>query len=658
MNNTKEQRIKKLKKKHIWPSIVGLIVILFVFTIIMAIAVGMSAMDIVNKKLADSSRRSEKIAGLFVDYKQESADKITQTVLSHIDVLDEVEAVAVYDAERKPMWSSNDKYPALDDSIQMEFLTVTDAESVGVIIEKDEKQIFTIDDGTIVLAENAFKHIFSSSTINETGAFAIIKLWIVTEADDKEVMVLNNIPVYFQDFMMAVVCLALCGILIAIFVIYYLISIISMVSSMHKTNKVIYTDVLTGGDNWLSFIKKGTSLLNKSKRSGQKYAVLHLEMLKYRSFCTCFGVNKGQELIERFYLALKNTINRKEVVAHQENAAFGLLLEYTDTQQFEARIQNIQNVMSSVLPGMKIYFGVGVYVVQPGENDVEQLYNNAMIACEMSGEDAENKIAYFDVEMNNQKMWERRVEDDMERALVNKEFQVYLQPKISTTEEVLGGAEALVRWIHPTEGFIPPNRFIPIFEKNGFILKLDDYMLEEIAKVQAGWLAEGRKLVPISVNVSRAHFTREDLAEHICAIVDKYQVPHDVIELELTESAFFDDKKVLLNTVQKLRKAGFQVSMDDFGAGYSSLNSLKELQIDVLKIDADFFRGADVEERGLLIVSEVIDLAKKLNMKIVAEGIESKEQVEFLTAQECDLIQGYFYAKPMPVAEFAQKYSV
>ena len=658
MNNTREQRIKKLKKKHIWPSIVGLIVILFVFTIIMAIAVGMSAMDIVQKKLADSSRRSEKIAELFVDYKQESADKITQMVLSHVDVLDEVEAVAVYDAERKPMWSSNDKYPALDDSIQMEFLTVTDAESVGVIIEKDEKQIFTIDDGTIVLAENAFKHIFSSSTINETGAFANIKLWIVTEADDKEVMVLNNIPVYFQDFMMAVVCLALCGILIAIFVIYYLISIISMVSSMHKTNKVIYTDVVTGGDNWLSFIKKGTSLLNKSKRSGQKYAVLHLEMLKYRSFCTCFGVNKGQELIEGFYLALKNTINRKEVVAHQENASFGLLLEYTDTQQFEARIQNIQNVMSSVLPGMKVYFGVGVYLVQSGENDVEQLYNNAMIACEMSGEDAENKIAYFDVEMNNQKLWERRVEDDMERALVNKEFQVYLQPKISTTEEVLGGAEALVRWIHPTEGFIPPNRFIPIFEKNGFILKLDDYMLEEIAKVQAGWLAEGRKLVPISVNVSRAHFTREDLAEHICAIVDKYQVPHDVIELELTESAFFDDKKVLLNTVQKLRKAGFQVSMDDFGAGYSSLNSLKELQIDVLKIDADFFRGADVEERGLLIVSEVIDLAKKLNMKIVAEGIESKEQVEFLTAQECDLIQGYFYAKPMPVVEFAQKYSV
>lgn len=472
------------------------------------------------------------------------------------------------------------------------------------------------------------------------------------------VMVLNDIHVYYRDLIMILSCAILCGVLIVIFVIYYLVSIISMAVGAHRTTKIIYTDMLTGGDNWLLFIKKATTLLKKNKRGSLNYAMLHLEMRKYRSFCTCFGVSKGQELVEKFHAVLKREMYRKETMAHQEDEAFGLLVTYTDTAQLEARIQKIENALNAVLPGMKMYFGVGVYLVQPGENDVEQLYNNAMIACEMIGDEAENRTAYFDVEMNNQKLWERKVEDDMDRALANREFQVYLQPKISTTEEVLGGAEALVRWIHPTEGFIPPNRFIPIFEKNGFILKLDDYMLEEIARVQAGWLAEGRELVPISVNVSRAHFTREDLAEHICAIVDKYQVPHSVIELELTESAFFDDKKVLLGTVRKLREAGFQVSMDDFGAGYSSLNSLKELQIDVLKIDADFFRGADVEERGLLIVSEVIDLAKKLNMKIVAEGIESREQVEFLTAQECDLIQGYFYAKPMPVAEFAEKYNV
>ena len=181
-------------------------------------------------------------------------------------------------------------------------------------------------------------------------------------------------------------------------------------------------------------------------------------------------------------------------------------------------------------------------------------------------------------------------------------------------------------------------------------------MLEEVARQQAEWIAQERTIVPISVNVSRAHFTREDLAEHICEIVDRYKVPHSCIELELTESAFFDDKKVLLQTVKKLRDNGFLVSMDDFGAGYSSLNSLKELKIDVLKIDADFFRNVEEVERGMLIVSEVIDLAKKLDMKIVAEGIESRDQVDFLVQQECDLIQGYFFAKPMPVEEFVEKY--
>jgi len=658
MNKAKEQRINKLKKKHIWPSILGLFLILIVFSLILLAAVGVSAGDIVHRKLMDSCRASVKISKLFEDYNSQTEEKIKQTVLSYIDVLEDIESVSVIDNEDNQVWSSNGEYLSGEGTMKMELPTEAEDQEIQVFIDEDIEQLFSIVNERLIVNESAFMRAFALSSVNEDDNVpsACVKLRLVIPVNSMKVTVNNNVPIYFQDFIMMVTCVFLCGLLIAIFVIYYLISIISMVHSMQKTTKIIYTDMLTGGENWLSFIKKGTNLLKKNGRGKCSYAMLHFEMRKYRSFCTCFGVNKGEELIERFYNEIKKEINNKEAMAHQENAQFGLLLTYTDKSELEARIQKIENTLRAVLPGMKVYFGVGVYLVQLGERDVEQLYNNAMIACEMLGEETENKTAFFDVEMNNQKLWERKVEDDMDRALANREFQVYLQPKISTSEEILGGAEALVRWIHPTEGFIPPNRFIPIFEKNGFILKLDDYMLEEIARVQAGWLAEGRKLVPISVNVSRAHFTREDLAEHICATVDKYQVPHNAIELELTESAFFDDKKVLLNTVQKLRAAGFPVSMDDFGAGYSSLNSLKELQIDVLKIDADFFRGADVEERGLLIVSEVIDLAKKLNMKIVAEGIESREQVEFLTEQECDLIQGYFYAKPMPVAEFAEKY--
>ncbi|MBQ8171680.1 MAG: EAL domain-containing protein [Oscillospiraceae bacterium] len=665
MSRSKEKRIKKFRKKHIWPSIVGLILILLIFILVMVLAFDLAVADILQRKWMDSSSKSVTVSDLFEDYNAGTKDEIEQKVLTYIEALEVVDAVSVVDADRKPVWSSSGEYPVMDELIKWDIMPQLSEKEIGIIIADEGGQIFTVDNGEIGINEDVIIEFLMASGVEEDIEYmgyddmptARMKLWLVIPVNGLEVLVLNNVPVYYTDLLMMGVCIILCSILIAVFVIYYVISMISMFRSMHKTTKIIYTDMVTGGDNWLMFIKKGTSLLKKNKKARCNYAVLHLKMRKYRSFCTCFGVNKGQELIEKFYATLKNEIQRNEVTAHHENAAFGLLLEYTDAAQLEERIRKIESMLSEALPGIKTYFGVGVYLIGQGENDIEQLYNNAMIACEMLGEESENKIAYFDVEMNNRKLWERKVEDDMDRALANREFQVYLQPKISTSEEVLGGAEALVRWIHPTEGFIPPNRFIPIFEKNGFILKLDDYMLEEIAKVQAEWLAQGRKLVPISVNVSRAHFTREDLAEHICAIVDKYNVPHDVIELELTESAFFDDKKVLLNTVQKLRASGFRVSMDDFGAGYSSLNSLKELQIDVLKIDADFFRGADVEERGLLIVSEVIDLAKKLNMKIVAEGIESKDQVEFLTAQECDLIQGYFYAKPMPVAEFAEKYS-
>ncbi|MBE6764733.1 MAG: EAL domain-containing protein [Ruminococcaceae bacterium] len=657
MSKSKDQRIKKLKKNRIWPSVLGLIFIIFLFSLISTAALAVSGVDIVQKKLSNSSSSSVKIAELFADYNPETEENVENTVLSYIDVLEEIEAVCVVDSEKNPVWSSNEEYPVIDESLEMEYLSQTDDRDISVLIPEGEDQVFTIKDGGIVTNKDAVEDIFNSEDYDPSAPFTRLKLWMIVPINDMEVMVLNDVPIYLQDFTMMITCIVLCALLIGAFTLHHLISIITMVYDVRKTTKIIYTDMVTGGDNRLFFMRKGTSLLKKNRKGKRNYAIVHLEMRKYRTFCTCFGVDKGQELIEKYYNVLKKELIRSEIVAHQENAQFGLLMVYTDTAELEARILRLENALNAVLPKMKAYFCAGVYLVQPGEYDVEQLYNNAMIACEVLGEEAENRIAYFDVEMNNRKLWERKVEDDMDRALANREFQVYLQPKISTTGEALGGAEALVRWIHPTEGFIAPNRFIPIFEKNGFILKLDDYMLEEIAKVQAAWLAEGRGLVPISVNISRAHFTREDLAEHICSIVDRYQVPHSVIELELTESAFFDDKKVLINTVQRLREAGFPVSMDDFGAGYSSLNSLKELQIDVLKIDANFFRGADSRERGMLIVSEVIDLAKKLNMKIVAEGIESEDQVAFLTQQECDLIQGYFYAKPMPVAEFAQKYS-
>ena len=180
-------------------------------------------------------------------------------------------------------------------------------------------------------------------------------------------------------------------------------------------------------------------------------------------------------------------------------------------------------------------------------------------------------------------------------------------------------------------------------------------MISSVAKLQSEWKIQGRRPVPVSVNLSRVNFTKEDLSEHICQLVDGYGADHGSIELELTESAFFGDKEMLEKLVKELKIYGFSISMDDFGSGYSSLNSLKDLPIDVLKLDMDFFKGADEEKRGEIVVKRIIELAKDLNMKIVAEGIEKKEQVDFLAEQGCDMIQGFYFAKPMTVSEFNQR---
>ena len=658
MSDSKDKRIKKLKNKSIWPSILGLFFIIIIFAILLIVQLGTNVMDIIRKKIIDPSSQSETVAVLFEEYDEEHSEEIEDSVTKYTEIVADIEAVWVTDLKDNKVWANTKIEPDIE---AVGELQVNENETISLIFERELAKGLKFENETFIISDDFIKEFDTENIWESIYDFGhqeeIIKfrVWYLHKVGNYKVYVLQNVKLYANDFFILLASAILFVVMIAVFMLYYLSSFISVIISMRKTNKVIYTDIITGGNNWLYFVKKGNKLLKK-KAASNGYAVIHIKMRKYRSFCTCFGVKEGELLIEKLYGVLKKKVRRNELMAYKENASFGLWVAYENDTQLCRRIEAITVALDDVLPKMKLYFAVGIYKVQKKDRDIEQLYNNALLACDMLGEEAENKIVFFDVEMNNRRLWERKVEDDMDAALVRHEFQVYLQPKISTAQENLAGAEALVRWIHPQEGFIPPNKFIPIFERNGFILKLDDYMLEEIAKQQAMWIGQGRKVVPISVNISRAHFAKEDLAEHICAIVDKYQVPHNVIELELTESAFFDDKETLLQTVKKLRDAGFPVSMDDFGAGYSSLNSLKELQLDVLKLDADFFRGEASQERGMVIVSEVIDLAKKLNMKIVAEGIESREQVDFLTEQECDLIQGYFFAKPMPITEFEEKY--
>lgn len=450
-------------------------------------------------------------------------------------------------------------------------------------------------------------------------------------------------------------------------VILLMINVVSSVRMQRRMIKLLYMDSVTGGKNWLYFIQQGKRILAKRRITGNFYEVVNLHMNRYQEYCLCYGNEAGEVLLTDIDTFLQKQIGKHEVFARFSKADFGLLLQADSVEQCEKRLEKLLTDLTAIQEGRTIAFQAGLYQIDlkalKKENkkhlkmqlDIERFFHYANAARLTIHEKEGQFIKLFDEQILQEQMWKHKVEDTMEAALHNHEFQMYLQPKYNPVSNKLVGAEALVRWISPTEGMIPPGRFIPIFEENGFITRLDDYMIAAVAKFQAERKKQGKKPIIISVNVSRANFTKDNLSSHICQLIDKYGAEHSDIELEVTESAFFGDKRILQKILSELKGYGFRLSMDDFGAGYSSLNSLKELPVDVLKLDMEFFRGKDTEKRGEIVVKEAIRLAKNLDMEVVAEGIEKKEQVEFLAANECDMIQGYYFAKPMPVEEFDER---
>jgi len=242
----------------------------------------------------------------------------------------------------------------------------------------------------------------------------------------------------------------------------------------------------------------------------------------------------------------------------------------------------------------------------------------------------------------------------MNQALENGDFKVFLQPKYDFKTEKAVGAEALVRWQHPKKGMIKPDSFIPIFEKNGFVTKIDLFVFEEICKMQKAWAAEGREPMIISINQSRLHLRNPAYVATLKSIIERYDVNPGMIELELTESAFFCNMNIVFDVTRRLHKIGFRLSIDDFGSGYSSLNILKDIFIDVIKLDREFLKESSDATRGIKVIKSIIAMAIDLGIETVAEGVETREQVELLREMGCNLAQGFYYAKPMAIPQFVK----
>ena len=453
---------------------------------------------------------------------------------------------------------------------------------------------------------------------------------------------------------------------IVVIVILMIVFVIRSLINYRRVVRLFYSDPVTGGKNWTWFVRYGYDKIRSFRFRRNSYAVVNLSFVNYRNYCMCHSINAGEELITKFNSALVRKLVRGELCAHAMTANFALILNFENEEVLRKRLLDMMNTLQDIESDHIFILQSGVDVVFPVTNasgkiikrkniSIEKLYNNACSATsEMLDSDALG-ISFFDNKLLEDQRWVDTVQAHQKKALAGGEFEIFYQPKYDPNTLRLRGAEALIRWNSSEYGFVSPGRFIPIFEKNGFITEIDHYMISRVAADQKAWLDLGYRAVPVSVNVSRAHFAEKDLSTQIRDMVDAAGCPHNLLEIELTESAFFDDKNAMIDTIKQLKSFGFMVSMDDFGAGYSSLNSLKDMPLDVLKLDADFFRGEKGGDRADIVISEAIKLAKNLSMLTVAEGVEDKAQVDFLASQGCDMIQGYYFAKPMPKSEYVTR---
>lgn len=390
------------------------------------------------------------------------------------------------------------------------------------------------------------------------------------------------------------------------------------------------------------------------------YYIYYLDIERFKLFNEWYGRAEGDNLLCHIADYLKHKERECGGIAAHFNAdVFVILLPVSREDKWDC-IRHIEQIEKEVLEWLDRYKtrmnfipAVGVYTVTDYSVPVSVMCDKAALAADSVKGNYTIRIAKYDGHMGQVFAKEQELLIDVKAAIENREFMVYMQPKCNMRTGKVIGAEALIRWKHPEKGMISPGEFIPVLEKNNFIFYLDMYIWEEVCKFIRRWLDSGRKIVPISVNVSRVDIFDKNLCEILKNLLEKYHLSPSLLELEITESAYTQNTSHIISIVKKLREKGFIVSMDDFGSGYSSLNMLKDVDVDILKIDMKFLdMTKQTAKRGSDILESVLQMAKWMNLKVIAEGIENTEQVDFLLRIGCEYGQGYYFYRPMDIQNF------
>lgn len=383
----------------------------------------------------------------------------------------------------------------------------------------------------------------------------------------------------------------------------------------------------------------------------EKFNVVILDVSDFKLINGTYGTKKGNEVLVYLSNAFRYYVKNGLLTRYEGDQLLGLF--HSKVKMDVERINRNINKIAEEAPIPNIRIKVGIYEDVDTNLSIPVICDRALMAEKSISKDFKTNVAFYTDEMNRKQLVQRQMENDFKSAIANREFKVYYQPKYDVNTENIVGAEALVRWQKPDGTLISPGAFIPLFESDGLVVHLDEYVFENVCQFQKERMENKLPMVPISVNLSRVSILFNDVVEHYVDIVNQKQIPFECVPIELTESATLYSEKILEITDQ-LVNAGFTLHMDDFGSGYSSLTSLNELNFSTVKLDKSLIDYID-QVRGKKIVQQAIDLGHGLDMKVVAEGVESKEQRDCLKEMHCDMIQGFYYSKPLKQEDFIEK---
>lgn len=406
-------------------------------------------------------------------------------------------------------------------------------------------------------------------------------------------------------------------------------------------------DFLTGIYGQQKFYQATRELLDQ--RAGANFAFIHFDIDRFRIINTLYGSKEGDRLIHFVAGAIRKVMTAygRGTYGRLGGDVFGMCVPYEDGAAIYHILEGIRAEIRKHSVHYYLETCAGIYLVDDPDMEVAAMHDNAEIAAaQCKGQYMVHDVLYTE-EIGQKVLREQHIIDEMDAALAEQQFIVYFQPKYQLKKMAPYGAEALVRWKKPSGEIVLPNEFIPIFERNGFITKLDYYVWEKVCQFIDSELSQGRNPAPISVNVSRVNLYNPDFMDSLIDLIHRYHIPPHYLNLELTESVFSEDAELIQRAVNYLHDAGFTILMDDFGSGYSSLNILKDVDLDVLKIDMKFFSKGNTAEKGAKIIEAVIRMAESLDMMVIAEGVEEKHQVDFLNDLGCDYIQGYYFGRSM-----------